>query len=422
MSRKLVALLAFVALPAAAQTPAPTPAPAAAEALPKSDLDKLLASTDEIAKVVSDLRQLKIKKPIARGIMSKPEITKRLMARIDEEYAPADIAAEEKALKLLGLLPPDASYRDTVLGLLTEQVAGFYDPQVRELYIADWIAPAMQRMVMAHEIGHALQDQTMDLLRFTKPNRENGDEQLARQALIEGDGVALMVEFMLRDMNMKQDPWADDTVVNAIGATTGLSAGELFDKAPLVLKETLLFPYRDGLRFIAQSRRTRPWSDIDAMYAKPPLSTEQILHPQKYRQGEKPTALKTPPLTALKDGRKLYTNVVGELVFSIFFRQHGLEKEPAERAAAGWGGDRAFVYATEAGDLFIDFSTWDTEMDAIEAAEAMTQALAAMPAESKKGESTVERRGKDILLVVGQPSGLTKLRPEIWSRWKAGAK
>jgi hypothetical protein len=406
----------------AASTSARAQAPAVAEPLPKSELDKLLASTDDIAKTVSDIRQLKIKRPIARGVLSKPEITKRLMARVDEEYAPDEIVAEEKALKLLGLLPVDMSYRDTVLGLLTEQVAGFYDPQVRELYIADWIAPAMQRMVMAHEICHALQDQGMDLLRFTKPNRENGDEQLARQALIEGDGVALMIEFMLREMNLKQDPWADDTVVNAIGATSGVGGGEQFDKAPLVLRETLLFPYRDGLRFIARTRRTRPWADIDAMYARPPASTEQIIHPQKYRDGEKPIALRTPPLPSLKDWRKLYGNVIGELVFSIFFRQNGVEKDVAERAAAGWGGDRVFVYAGAAGELLIDLSTWDTEMDAIEAAEAMTQALAGIAAESKRPESVVERRGKDVLLVVGQPASLGKLRSEAWARWKSAAR
>jgi Zn-dependent peptidase ImmA (M78 family) len=412
--RRWLAPLLLVLIAAGPDPAAHAQAPQPQAALPRSDLDKLLASTDEIAKIVSEIRQLPLKRKIARGVMGKPEITRRLMARIDEDYAPAEIAAEEKALKLLGLLPADASYRDTVLALLTEQVAGFYDPNVRELYIADWIALAMQRMVMAHEIGHALQDQSFDLLRFTKPNRENGDEQLARQALVEGDGVALMIEFMFREMGLKQDPWADDTIVNTIGATSGVAGGELFDKAPPILKETLLFPYRDGLRLIARARRTRPWSDIDAMYARPPLSTEQVLHPQKYRDGEKPVALRTPPLPSLKAWKRVYSNVIGELVFSILLRQHDLEPGVAERAAAGWGGDRVFVFeppdATQGDGLLIDLSAWDTEMDAIEATEALGRALPA---------AIVERRGKLVLLLVGLPASLSKLPQEIWARWKA---
>lgn len=388
---------------------APLAARAEDQPLPKSDLDKLLASTDEIARKVSDIRQLPIKRTIARGIMSKPEILKRLVARIDDDYQPGEIEAEEKAMKLIGLLPADLDYRKTVLDLLTEQVAGFYDPQDRQLYIADWISEGLQRMVMAHEICHALQDQTFDLLAFTKPNRENSDELTARHALVEGDGVALMIEFMFREMGLKNDPWADDTIANTIGNTATVAGGELFDKSPLVLKETLIFPYRDGLRFVGRARRTRPWSDVDAMYARPPLSTEQILHPQKYRDGEKPVALKTPPLPSLKEWKKTYANVIGELVFSILFQQHGLAKDAAERAAAGWGGDRVFVYEPAQGDaVLFDFSAWDTEMDAIEAAEALIKALP---------EAAVERHGKSVLLVVGK-SAPAKLRAEVWSKWK----
>jgi hypothetical protein len=407
MRRLALLLVVSLGVPALAQAPAQTPPPAAAEPLDRGALDKLLASTDEIARVVSEVRRLPVKRKIARGVMGKPQILERLVARIDEDYAPADIAAEEKALKLLGLLPEELDYRETVLALLTEQVAGFYDPQVRELYIADWISPSMQRMVMAHEIGHALQDQSFDLLRFTKPNRENGDEQLARQALVEGDGVALMIEFMFREMGMKADPWADDTIVNTVGASTGLSGGDLFGKAPLVLRETLLFPYRDGLRFVAQARRTRPWSDVDAMYARPPVSTEQVLHPQKYRDREKPIALRTPPPPSLKPWKRVYANVVGELGLSLLLREHGVAEDAAARAAAGWGGDRVFVYERGGEALLVDFSTWDSEMDAIEAAEALARALPA---------AQVERRGKAVLLVIG--AGPPKLRAEIWARWK----
>lgn len=411
--RFVVVLTLFVSAVAGAQEPAP----AADKPLPRDELDKLMASTDEIAKTVSDLRGLPLKKPIARGVLSKPEITKRLVERLDKDYAPAEILAEERALKRFGLLPPEIDYRETVLALLTEQIAGFYDPEVKELYLADWIDVGMQRMVMAHEIDHALQDQSFNLTRFTKPDRENSDAQVARQALIEGDGVALMVEFMMREMGQKIDPWANDTVVDAIGATSGLAAGKLFDQAPLALREALLFPYTGGLRLVASVRRTRPWSDVDAMYARPPLSTEQVLHPEKYRAGEKPVVVKAGALATLKGWKRAYFNVLGELTLAVLFRQHGIDKPRADKAAAGWGGDRVAVYSAaddEKRTVGVAVMAWDSEADAVEAADALKEIA------PKLGEGTViERRGKDVALVVGAPAEMSaKLTAELWAKWK----
>ena len=96
----------------------------------------------------------------------------------------------------MGLLPSDADYEKLLFDLLTEQVAGFYDPYTQTLYIADWLPLEMQRPALAHEIEHALQDQHFDLKQFSQPLKEDGDRQLARAALVEGDGTALMLEFV----------------------------------------------------------------------------------------------------------------------------------------------------------------------------------------------------------------------------------
>src|SRR5262249_41359563 len=273
---------------------------AVAEAKPtKQELDALIDQTDAIAQTVSGLRGLPVRKRNTRGVMSQDEIQTGLIARVEQDYGPGELAAEEKALKRLRLLPAEMDYRKEILALLTEQIAGFYDPSVKELYIADWIETGMQRMVMAHEIDHALQDQSFNLDKFTKPDRENGDAQLARQALVEGDGVALMIEFMMREMGQKADPWADDTIVNAMAAATGMTGAAEFDKAPLFLKETLLFPYKEGLRLVAAERKLHPWTDVDAMFARPPSSSEQVMHPEKYRANEKPVPVRQAALPSL---------------------------------------------------------------------------------------------------------------------------
>jgi hypothetical protein len=419
------ALLALVAAPAHAK---PT----------KDELAALIGQTDAIAKIVSDLRGLQIKKTIPRGVLSQPEIAKRLIERLDADYAPGELVAEAKALKRMGLIPQDLDYKKEILDLLTEQIAGFYDPSVKELYIADWIETGMQRMVMAHEIDHALQDQNFDLDKFIKPDRENGDAQLARQALVEGDGVALMIEFMMRELGQKNDPWADDTIANAMAAATGMTGAAEFDKAPLFLKESLLFPYKDGLKLIAASRRTHPWTDVDAMFARPPLSTEQVMHPEKYRANEKPIVVKHGPLPSLKGWKPVYVNVLGELLFGVVLKQHGIAKETADRAAAGWGGDRFVLYENGDDEVAVDLSTWDADADALEAIDALAEALPSLAradgytqkdplyaacAGSDGTTSFVERKGAKVLLVVGAPAALApKLRAEVWAKWKTGAK
>jgi len=424
--RPLLAALLALAVPTAAIADA-KPSPA--------ELQKLMDETDAIAQTVSSIRGLPVKRRIERGILSKEEVEKRVIGHIDRDTPPGELHAEELALKRLGLLPADMDYRQEIVNLLSEQIAGFYDPSVKELYLADWILPSMQRMVMAHEIDHALQDQRFDLDRFQKADQDN-DALMARQALVEGDGVALMVEFMMREMGEKTDPWANDAIVNAMAAASGLTGAAEFDKAPLVLKETLLFPYQEGLRLIASSRRTHPWSDVDAMYARPPVSSEQVMHPEKYRANERPIAVKSSPLAVLKAWKPRYQNTLGELIFRVIFEQHGVAKERASRAAAGWGGDRIAVYEGPAGTLAIDLSVWDAEADALEATDALIESLPSLASgppdvyaerspttatvTGKDGSvSLVERKGVKVLFVVGAPVEVVeKVRAEAWAKWK----
>jgi hypothetical protein len=425
--------------PPAPDAPAETP-PAADDKPSAQELQELLDSTDEIAKIVSTLRGLPVKKKIARGALSREEITKRLLDKIDQEYKADEIEGEARAWKRLGLLPADTDYKKLVIDLLTEQVAGFYDPDAKELYIADWMEADAQRMVMAHEIDHALQDQAFDLAKFTVPAKDNGDLQLARQALVEGDGMALMIEFMFHERSMKVDPWADDKMVDLIAASVAMTAGmDQLGSAPMFIREQLLFPYARGLRFIARARRVGAWNEIDSMYKSPPVSTEQILHPEKYKAGEKPLAVRAANLPALKGWKKQYENVLGEMMWAILLREHGVSESRAETAAAGWGGDRLVVYAPTADgaldDLVaISLSTWDAEMDALEAFAAADEALATLAGAAAPSEKTatfrsytdasgdvsfLERKDASLLLVVGAPADLAaKLRKQTWARWK----
>lgn len=401
-----------------------------------SSQDDLLAQADKIAAKVAALRGLTIKKPIKRGVMNREQLVKRLLERVEQEYSAEEIAAEEMALKRLGLLEHDADYLATVIDLLKSQIAGFYDPWEGQLYLADWSTVGGEA-VLAHEIDHALQDQHFDLKKWISAVKHNADATLARQALVEGDGTALMLEFSAAEAG-QQAPWQSDEFVSEQAKLMRLGMA-FMGNAPLALRESLVFPYVSGLQFIAEARKSRKWSDIDAMYRRPPRSTEQIIHPDKYWSDEKPVNIDAVMPATFADYARGYHNVSGELALWIFLREHGLDADVARVAVAGWGGDRLVVYTPPgykgmvSAAVAIQYSVWDKDADAQEYFAALTRALAELSGvEPAKVDSTsIEYRGKDgsvttaelrgdaVVMVVGAaPARAAEALAQVWDTWK----
>ncbi len=422
-------------------------APAVARAIPSPAPDApaskaaLLAAADEIIREVAALRALPVKHPIARGVLSRAEIGVKIKHLFDQEFTPAEIAAETRMWKRLGLLPEDTDYEKLLLDLLMEQVAGFYDPLTAKLYIADWLPLMLQRPTMAHEITHALQDQHFDLKRFTKPLKDDADRQAAGQALVEGDGTMAMLEFQAQSMGLPTDQLGE--LVGQLSSQmmqVGLGAAPMVAAAPKMVQQALLFPYMSGLQFVAAIRRSGKWAAVDRVWRSPPVSTEQIFHPEKYLAHELPVAITTPklaPLAAL--GSEIQRTVFGELTWRVLFGS-AMSEADAERAAAGWGGDRVVAYAVgEAKPTVVILSTWDTETDAKEAEAACGKVVAHL-AKSKPTMSPspasvvqqvdragdawrVERRGSAVLLLAGVKAELAEDTAEVvWRDWKISAR
>jgi hypothetical protein len=402
-------------------------------------------------------------------VLSREEIGAKLKERIGKEYTAAEVRDEARVLKRIGLLPSDVDYEKLLLDLLMEQVAGFYDPYAGKLYIADWLPlETMQRPALAHEIEHALQDQHFNLKGFAAPIKDDGDKQIARSALVEGDGTAVMLEFQAQSMGLPVDQLPEliaqmgkQLMAGMLGGSAAAAAGApatpQLDNAPGFVKETLIFPYLAGLQFIAQLRRSAPWSRIDDVFRSPPESTEQIMHPEKYLAHEHPVKITPTPLTSLGAKKELRRDVFGELVLKILFatapppvttpaatadkdkdKDKGKGKTPlappspgdskseelAEAAAAGWGGDRVVAYAdpgsATAPPTVVDLSVWDTEGDAKEA-EAVARRLMQRLADGDAGhdEWTVTRDGDKLALIFGAPSGSgNAVAAEVLKSWK----
>ncbi|MDB4957333.1 MAG: hypothetical protein JWO36_4902 [Myxococcales bacterium] len=408
---------------------------AVAKAEPIS-LDALLARTNAVAKEVSKIRGLPLKHEIPNEVVDRAELRGRLVKMASDHKTQTETAAEGFALARWDLIPLDTDYMQMMVDLLTEQIAGYYDAETKKLTIsqsagddAEWA-----EMVLAHEIDHGLQDQSFDLHKFEDLPDTEGDAAIARHALVEGDGIALMIEVVLARRH-QPPPWSNPEIAARLAKSMAVPTGDSLEKVPLVIREAMMFPYRDGFRFVAALRRRQPWSAIDAVFKRAPRSTEQILHPARYLSDDLPIPIAVTAPAALADYSIVHSTVWGELGFDVFLRSHGVADDVAERAAAGWGGDRAVVLA-KPDDKRPDHAVgiarleWDTEVDAIEAHEAAVRALddAIVGATIEHTEtrtrwlaldgsaSWVERRGKSLVIVRGAPStAADALIAEAWT-------
>lgn len=382
-------------------------------------LGKLLGRIDAVAKEVSHVRGLPLKHAIPNDVVDKDELHARLVKMANDGKTAAETTAEGIALQRWGMIPPGTDYGKLVLDLLTDQIAGYYDPETKKLTISQSAGddPGWAEMVLAHELDHGLQDQSFDLKKFEDLPDSEGDAAMARHALTEGDGIALMLEVMLI-RNHAPIPWGNPEIADAIGKAMSApgNAGDTMDKAPLALREAMIFPYREGFAFVAALRRAKPWSAVDDAFTKrPPRSTEQIIHPERYLADDQPV----PVTLAVPAGwTKLEETVWGELTFDLWLRAHGVGADVAAEASTGWGGDRTMVIAKGNARVGLAKTVWDSEPDAIEAFEAAGKALAEsvvggrVEASSTRFEvlgldgtaSSVERRGAEVDIVHGAPA------------------
>jgi hypothetical protein len=285
-------------------------------------------------------------------IKSREEMRRFVDQELSRRYSPARLESERKGMVAWGLIPPDYDLRRLFVDLMEEQIAAYYDPRGKVMVVGDWLPPEHQQVALMHELVHALQDREISLDAFITPHSGQSDQLLARQALLEGEAVALMLELMLRAQGVDLASLPDlGAVRSAVVAST---VGPVIDAAPKFLREILLFPYVEGLDFAYQFRKRQPWSALSALYRDPPRSTTQIMHPTK-RLGarEDPLPISLPDLGSLAPGLKLIgEDELGEFTLGAVLGPH-LGEQAGRTAAAGWRGDRYRVWEADDGRLVI---------------------------------------------------------------------
>src|SRR5215475_9110841 len=236
----LTAILLSVA-PSFCQTLS-SPPPAASEKVSA----EFAAATDEVLQQMSQITGLKLRSPLKKTLRSREEIRAYVIHEMDEDKNAAERYAGARSAEAFGLLPKNFDFDNFMVALLTEQIAGLYDPRAHEFYIADWIPLSDQRMVMAHELTHALEDQHFNLEPWVKAARPNDDAELAREAVLEGSAMVAMIDYLLQGTgrSIKDMPDIDPSMfLGDLGSTPTLA------KAPAFIKDALIFPYLSGLTF-----------------------------------------------------------------------------------------------------------------------------------------------------------------------------
>ncbi len=300
------------------------------------------AAADEVLEQMSEITGLKVRAALKKTLRSRDEIHAYVIKQMDEDKDPAERYAGKRSAEAFGLIPKGFDLDGFMVDLLTEQIAGLYDPQTHEFYIADWIPLEEQRMVMAHELTHALEDQHFQIDAWEKAARPNDDAELAREAVLEGSATAAMIDYLLQGTgrSLKDLPEFDPSMlVGELGDSPTLK------KAPPFIKDTLIFPYFAGLTFSAASLKTAGWSGLPELFARPPASTQQILHPELYRTGKVPAPVELPALEKAlgAEWKKLEENLLGEFGWQEVLKQY-LGAERAKPLAEAWQGDRYSLY------------------------------------------------------------------------------
>ena len=342
----------------------------------------------ELQAEVASVGGVPFKTPVALEYMGKKQLARYLGDLFDAEYPPAEAEADRRTLVAFDLLPPGTDLRALRARVLEENVVGFYDerPEKRRLYVVseDKRLTPMNQLVLSHELRHALQDQYMDVHALLDEGVSDYDDRpLALLSLLEGDATFVMERFL-----MKRLPGDGASALEGGGGVFGLGAMSTaaVPGAPPVVRDQLVLPYFAGRDFVRALYERGGWNAVRAAWARPPASTEQVLHPEKYASAEAPLRVEAP--AGPPGARVLRTGVLGEAFVRTWLG------EGNEAAAAGWGGDAFGCFDVDGHTLLVWRSLWDTEADALELVAAARKRFGPMGAPSERNGFSIYTRGE----------------------------
>ncbi len=320
------------------------------------EAQELFRSVDEILQFASRDTGLPIKQTVKRQLTSRDAVTAFLQKSLSEDKDAKRLQRSELVLKKFGLLPRDFDFQRFLIALLREQVAGYYDPRTKTVNLLDWISAPQQRPVMAHELTHALQDQSFNLKKWMKTSDiddakrptsadiQNDELSSSRQSVVEGQATAVLVDYMLAPMGRSLQDSPDVVAAVRDGMLNGGDESVELRRAPEFIRESLTFPYRYGLDFVVACLKAGGKQKAFAgMFTNPPTSTRQIMEPQTYLSGEHIDPMPVPDFKEVfKNYERFDIGAIGEFDVAVLLQQYA-GNEVSHRLYPHWRG--GYYYA-----------------------------------------------------------------------------
>lgn len=368
--------------------------------------------------VVSKLRHLRFTAAVEPELLTTAQLADRVRQELEKESPRADVDASDAVLTTLGLLPDAVDLYELLIKLQTEQVAGFYDPTSKKLVVRSSEAKdpsPLDRILLAHELTHAVTDQHFDLGRIeTLQDADKDDAATAFTALAEGDAQFTMALYQREVLTPKEQ-------TELIEEASSLTQNQL-DAAPRFLREALEFPYVAGLDFVETLHERGGFDLVDRAYEDPPRSTEQILHPARYLdRRDDPQRVSLPNIAgALGSGwSSIERGELGELdvrLIADLAGEQGLPAAEARRAADGWDGGTYEGFRSGTATVVAFKTVWDSDAEVREAVRGFerwlplryrnegsrfTAGAGAAGFAGKNGAGIVARQGRGLVVVLG---------------------
>ncbi len=321
--------------------------------------EELFRSVDEILKFASKDTSLPIQNEVKRRLVSRDEVVAFIRKHMAEDEDAQRLRRSELVLKKFGLLPRDFDLQTFLVALLREQVAGYYDPETKTVNLLDWIDPDQQKPVLAHELTHALQDQSFGLEKYMKAGAadlstskkepttkdiESDEESAAHQAVVEGQAMVVLIDYELAPVGQSVVDAPQIVEALKVGMQMGTADSIEFRNAPLYIKEALTFPYRYGLDFemelLTKMGKDRAYAGV---FRNPPRTTREIMEPHVYLSGEKLAPMPLPDFKKdFKNYEKFDVGAIGEFDAAILIERYQGE-QVSKRLYPHWRG--GYYYA-----------------------------------------------------------------------------
>ena len=401
---------------------------------PQTESQPILAEANELLREMSQTTSLPIKATLKKQILSRSEIRKYLEENLHAEYTPQEFHTQESILKAFGLVSREFNLERFLITFYAEQAAGFYDPRRKTLFMADWPGEDMQKMVLAHELTHALQDQNFDLQKFLRAARANDDATNARQAIVEGYAMAAMMQHWVQPVELARLQSLEPLMAQVIHQQ--FEEFPAFSKAPFFFRLQALFPYIEGIGFMQRALAEGGWKKLNSLFSHPPTTTKEIFEPSVYFVAKPLPEISLPRPAALAGVpglRVLTENTAGQLGYYALLGQF-ISEDEAKTVGKAWMADRYILYEYEGTTpnqyALVARTRWSGPETALaffrdshtilakkfpELAPDRRSATDLFVGSTASGQVVLLRRGEECLWAEGVPAALTDTMLE-WLR------